>query len=108
MKFHRLLVPLVILVAAVGFASADPVVQGVVDRVSLSQYTHYLSDPDFLYTHDGDNRGYGPQHDLARTNIFNTLVDFGLSTTLDPFSYRGSTYYNVVATKPGSVTPAQS
>jgi hypothetical protein len=108
MNFRRFLAALVVLVAVSSVASADPVVQGIVNQVSQSQYTHYLSDSNFLYTHNGDNRGFGPQHDLARTNIYNTLAGFGLSTTLDPFAYNSHTYYNVVATKTGAVTPGST
>jgi Zn-dependent M28 family amino/carboxypeptidase len=82
-------------------------VQDVVDQVSQVSYTHYLSDDNFLYTHNGDNRGYGPQHDLARTNIYNTFESFGLSTSLDPFVYASQTFYNVVAVHSGLVNPSQ-
>jgi len=75
----------------------------IVDQVSQSSYTHYLDD--LLYTHDGDNRGYGAEHDLARANIFNQFDSYGLNPYLDPFLYNNSTYYNVVATHPGTTRP---
>ena len=76
----------------------------IVDQVSQSSYTHYLDD--LLYTHDGDNRGVlGAEHDPARTNIFNQFDSFGLNPYLDPFQYNSSTYYNVVATRPGTTRP---
>lgn len=84
---------------------------GPIEDVSQASYTSYLgvaapgSPPGILYTHLGDNRGNGPEHDLARTNILNTLLGFGLTTYLDPFVVGGNTYYNVVATKPGLVNP---
>jgi hypothetical protein len=105
MTIHRFLAAFVVLAGLVSAGSAQPSVQSIVNQVDQAQYTHYLSDEGFLYTHNGDNRGYGPQHDLARTNIYDTFAGFGLSTALDPFSYSGSTYYNVVATKLGTVTP---
>lgn len=105
MNFHRFFAGFVVLAGVGSVASAQPSVQDIVNQVSQSQYTHYLSDNNFLYTHDGNNRGFSQQHDLARTNIYNTLSGFGLSTTLDPFSYSSNTYYNVVATKVGAVTP---
>jgi hypothetical protein len=78
----------------------------IVGQVSLSSYTGFLNDS--LYTHNGDNRGIGAtQHDLARTNVFNFLQGDGLSTTLDPFNYLGTTYNNVVGVKPGLVHPEQ-
>ena len=76
----------------------------IVDDVSLASYTGYLDDQ--LYTHTGDNRGLtGAEHDLARDNIEMLLGGFGLATSLDPFTYLGSTYYNVVGVKPGTTRP---
>jgi Zn-dependent M28 family amino/carboxypeptidase len=76
----------------------------IVNSVSQTQYTSYLDNS--LYTHTGDNRGLtGAQHDLAQTNIYNAFQEFGLLTTLDPFTYSGSTYNNVVGLKPGTVNP---
>lgn len=85
--------------AELGAASVSDVVGGV----SQAQYTGYLVDS--LYTHAGDNRGSGAQHDLARTNILSTLQSFGLTTTLWAFAYNSTTYYNVVATKTGTTRP---
>jgi hypothetical protein len=106
MHSRRLFASLAALLVFVASASADPVVQAVVNQVSQTQYTHYLSDENFLYTHNGNSRRYTTQHDLARTNIVNTLTSFGLSPVLDPFTYNSTTYYNVVATTLGAVTPA--
>jgi autotransporter-associated beta strand protein len=80
-------------------------IQDVAGLVSQSAYTdvHVNS----LYTHAGNNRGYGAQHDLARTNIYNAFANFGLNPVLSPFNYYGTTYYNVVATLPGTVNPSQ-
>jgi hypothetical protein len=74
--------------------------------VSESSYRHYLDD--MLYTHDGDARGLlGPEHDLARDNIEMLFNSFGLSVELHPFEYYGQTYYNVIATKTGTLYPDQ-
>jgi autotransporter-associated beta strand protein len=78
-------------------------ISDVVNEVSQSAYTDFLANR--LYTHSGDNRGNGPQHDLARSYIFNTFAGLGLNPVLDPFQYNGSTYNNVVATLPGTVHP---
>ena len=86
-------------------ALAGSEVQQLVDQVSQSSYSQYLND--FLYTHTGDDRGYGAQHDLARANIQSALTGFGLSTSLSGFSYNGGTYYNVVAVQPGKTHPEQ-
>jgi hypothetical protein len=75
-------------------------------QVSQANYKHYLED--LLYTFLGDNRGFGPEHDLARTNIHDTLQSFGLTVTLEPFVYQTVTYYNVVAVQPGTDNTAET
>jgi len=78
----------------------------LVNQVSSTTYTGFLNDA--LYTHTGDNRGIsGAQHDLARTNIVNSFQTYNLQPVLDPFTYSGSTYYNVVGTIPGCLHPEQ-
>lgn len=85
---------------------------GPIEDVSEASYRSFLGEPPpgqpgILYTHLGHNRGLGgPEHDLARTNILNTFLSFGLNAYLDPFTYSGNTYYNVVAVKPGVVNPS--
>ncbi len=74
-----------------------------VGRVSQANYTHVHQD--LLYTHLGDDRGSGPEHDLARDNILTYFQDLGLVTSLDPFSYNSQTYYNVVGVKAGATNP---
>lgn len=85
-------------------------IQDVVDSVSYDSYRSYLGYPgdggNLLFTHAGDSRYYSaPQHDLARANIFSHFSGLGLTTSLDPFTYNGGTYNNVVAVKTGSVRP---
>lgn len=84
-------------------AFAVPAVQDIVEQVSQTTYRHYLDD--MLYTHLGDNRQWGPQHDLARANIYSEFISFGLNTVLHPFSYSGQTYYNVVGVHYGTIRP---
>ncbi len=74
-------------------------------RVREDSYRHYLDD--MLFTHAGDNRGFGPEHDPAQANIVSLLESFGLTVTLHPFTYITETYYNVVGTKVGAVYPYQ-
>jgi Zn-dependent M28 family amino/carboxypeptidase len=90
-------------IAAIAAASAaGDTIQDIVGQVSQASYTDYLNNS--LYTHDGDNRGIGgTEHDLARTNIYNAFSGFGLTTSLDPFTYGGNTYSNVVGVHEGSV-----
>ncbi|MHC4695393.1 MAG: M28 family metallopeptidase [Planctomycetota bacterium] len=74
-------------------------------RVREDSYRYFLDDT--LYTHPGDNRGSGPEHELARDNIFTILTSYGLDVALEPFEYLEDTYYNVVATKVGTTYPGQ-
>lgn len=98
-----ILIWVIITVCIIPVCLEAQVASQIVDQVSQSSYTHYLDD--LLYTHDGDNRGFGAEHDLARTNIFNQFDSFGLNPYLDPFLYNSSTYYNVVAAHPGTTRP---
>jgi hypothetical protein len=105
MKSPRaLVVPCLLLpfVLAASTVAAVPTSE-IVNQIDQSMYQHYLDD--LLYTHPGDNRGFGPEHDLARQNIFDTFVSFGLDVSLDPFPYDLETYYNVVAIKEGQLSP---
>jgi len=72
----------------------------VVTNVNQTTYYSYLND--YLYTHTGDNRGSGTQHNLARNNIQSLFGSFGLQTSLSPFTYGGTTYNNVVGVLPGT------
>ncbi|MHC4698699.1 MAG: M28 family metallopeptidase, partial [Planctomycetota bacterium] len=74
-------------------------------RVNEGSYRHFLDD--MLYTHAGDDRGYGPEHDLARNNIAILMQGYGLTARLERFSYQGEAYYNVVGTKLGTTYPDQ-
>jgi Zn-dependent M28 family amino/carboxypeptidase len=83
--------------------SVVPQQQDIVNQVSQTTYSYYLDE--VLYTHLGDNREWGPEHDLAQSNIYGEFESFGLSTSLHPFEYGGSTYYNVVGAHYGTVRP---
>lgn len=97
-------------ITVVSAATASDEGQAAADQVSETSYRYFLGDNQgvegILYTHAGDDRGYGPEHDLARDNIAAQLESYGLSVVLEPFYY-GGTYYNVVATKLGTVYPDQ-
>jgi autotransporter-associated beta strand protein len=101
----------ILLSAAIGFLFPIAIamaasVQEVVNEVDQSAYADFHANS--LYTHTGNNRGInGPQHDLARNNIYNTFANLGLNPVLNPFTYNSSTYYNVVATLPGAVNPSE-
>ncbi|MCL4197428.1 MAG: M28 family peptidase [Phycisphaerales bacterium] len=97
------------LLAALAAAAAQPAPAGPIEdltaQVSVASYRHILDD--LLYTHPGHNRGYGAEHDLARQNIFDHFTSLGFETSLFPFQYGGSTYYNVVAVHEGFARPEE-
>ncbi|HPP52097.1 MAG TPA: M28 family metallopeptidase, partial [Thermoguttaceae bacterium] len=101
----RMFLAMGLLLGAVAPGLADPI-QALVNQVSETYYTNYLQNG--LYTHQGNNRNDGkPDHDSAKTFIYNTLSGFGLSTGYDNGTYGGAAYSNVVATLPGQVYPQQ-
>jgi hypothetical protein len=75
----------------------------LVAQVSQSNYT--AMHQNLLYTGLGDNRGFGPEHDLAQANIYTYFVGLGLETALEPVLYQGQTYYNVVGVHAGATRP---
>ena len=76
------------------------------DDVSEASYVDFMDN--WLYTHDGDNRGpSGPELILARDNIEYLMDGFGLTVTLEPFTYGGGTYHNVVGTQLCNTYPDQ-
>ncbi|MHC4208351.1 MAG: M28 family peptidase [Planctomycetota bacterium] len=86
-------------------AAASDAGMAAADEVSQASYTDLLDN--WLYTHAGDNRGFGPQHDLAVNNIAALFTSYGLDVELHPFQYSSVTYYNVVATQTGTIYPNQ-
>lgn len=86
-------------------ATASPMGEIAAGLVEQTSYTHFLDD--MLYTHDGDNRGFGPEHNLARDNIAALFESFGLTVSLEPFVYGSGVYFNVVATTLGTAYPNQ-
>ena len=84
--------------------SAGVAVADIVGQVSQASYTDYIEN--LLYTHLGDNRGFGPEHDLARDKILAQMKSLGLKTSLHPFlSSWGTTCYNVVGDLYGTTRP---
>jgi hypothetical protein len=99
-------------VALLPIAAASNEGHAAADQVSEATYRYFLGDNQgvegILFTHASDNRGpNGPDHDPARENIATHLESYGLSVTLEPFTYWGDTYYNVVATQAGTLHPDQ-
>ena len=95
--------------APISATQASPEGHAAADQVTEAGYRYFLGDnlgvPGILFTHAGDNRGFGPQHDLARDNIVAELTSYGLTVELEPFTYSGTTYFNVVATQVGTLYP---
>ena len=76
----------------------------IVNQVSQTRYAAFLNDK--MYAHSGESRYAGTggsQHDAARNNILSAFASYGLSTELEPFKYGAATYYNIVATLPGTI-----
>jgi aminopeptidase YwaD len=101
-----------LVVVAWGLAAAAGSQPGMAaaNQVSQTSYRSFLGDNQgvvgILYTHNGSNRQWGPNHDLARANIVAKFQSYGLPVVQEPFTYSSTTYYNVVATKTGTTHPA--
>ncbi len=91
------------LIASATPAMASDAARVAAAKVSETSYRHFLDD--MLFTHNGDDRGFGPEHDLARDNIATLMESFGLTVSYEAFNYGGGTYFNVVGTKTGTTTP---
>ncbi|MHB0960644.1 MAG: M28 family peptidase [Pirellulaceae bacterium] len=94
--------------------TVSPPILPIVNQVSQSSYEDIHGN--LLYTHLGDNRAVGgPEHDLARDNIYDYFQGLGLTTSLDTISdvedVLGDWYHfdpplvNVVGVKPGVTHP---
>ncbi len=111
MQIARLRISAVLVTAAAvlfsaSLAPASPEGHVAADQVSQGSYMGFMDS--WLYTHNGDSRGPGgAELLLARDNIYFLMDSFGLTVTLEPFTYGGGTYHNVVATQLGSVYPDQ-
>ncbi len=57
---------------------------------------------DALFVRLGDDRGFGPEHDLARANIEAELEAAGVVVSRQAFDYDGEEYFNVVGTQAGT------
>ncbi|UCD75647.1 MAG: M28 family peptidase [Phycisphaerales bacterium] len=91
-----------------GLAAAAPATdEGMAAADEVDQAIYYDLMDNWLYTHAGDDRGYGPEHDLARDNIAFLMESYGLNVTLEPFTYSSTTYYNVVGEMVGTLYPDQ-
>jgi hypothetical protein len=87
-------------------AAASDMGLATASQVSFVQYRDYLDNK--LYTRGSHSRGpFGAAHDPARDNIVALFQSFGLDVTVEPFSWGGGTYKNVVATKWGLVHPSR-
>lgn len=97
------------LVAAVGIAtsaSASDKGMAAADQVSQTSYYGFMNNS--LYTHVGNNRGRTGAHLVpCRNNIQAILQSYGLTVTLEAFTYSGTTYHNVVAKKVGTRYPTR-
>jgi hypothetical protein len=93
-----------LIISGLPYPSAGAATVGeIVNQVSLESYTDYLQNE--LFTHDGAERCFGSQHDLARERITELFESFGLETYLYPFAYQDTTCYNVVSVHRGVSCP---
>ena len=98
----------VCMLGAVFTTEADATIEGMAaaEEVSYSSYYDFMDL--WLYTHTGDNKGpSGPQLVPCRDNIATLMESYGLDVTLEPFTYSGGTYHNVVGTQVGTLYPNQ-
>lgn len=103
------IVSIVSLLTLTGFhdgATATPPGVAISQQVSIAKYQQSLEG--LLYAHLGQSRAFTPEHDLARNNMVALLQSYGLTVTLEPFVYNSVTYYNVVATQPGTSNPNET
>ncbi len=108
MNFLRKMTMLALVGAIVPLSSAFASDLGMVaaNQVSKASYMDFMDT--WLFTHDGDDRGpYGPELIAARDNIAALMTSYGLSVELEPFTYSGTVYHNVVGTKVGTLYPDQ-
>ncbi len=78
--------------------------QQIVDAISEASYEHIHRNE--LFTRAGHNKGInGAEHDLCRDAIRARLDSYGLQTELDPFTYLGQTWNNVIGTQVGVEFP---
>ena len=100
-----------LLFAVISAAAASDEGQAAAGQVSETNYRSILGDnqgvPGILGAHNGLNRLWSANHDTARANIVAKFQSYGLPVELEPFTYSSTTYYNVVATKTGTVLPLQ-
>jgi hypothetical protein len=81
----------------------DPPPLSPAESVDIDNYRRLMEEE--LFTWLGDDRGFGPEHDLARDNIEAELASLGLDVALEPFSWEDQTFHNVVATAHGAAGP---
>lgn len=96
----------VLLVGGCVAAPAEPTLGPPVspaDLIDIDNYRRLMDDA--LYTRLGDDRGYGPEHDLARDNIEDEMVAAGLDVELEAFEHGGDTWFNVVGSRVGTSRP---
>jgi len=85
------------------WGQGTPIGHYAADLADVRTYRYFMEE--MLYAHDGDDRGFGPEHDLCRHNIEELFAHYGLEVSLHPFLWGGTTYFNVVGEVPGITRP---
>ncbi len=80
-----------------------PVPLSPAESVDIDNYRRLMEEE--LFTRLGDDRGFGPEHDLARDAIEAEFAASGLDVALEPFPFQNETFHNVVATQLGASLP---
>ena len=89
--------------SAAAQTAVQPGTAYAVAQVDQAEYEYVHGS--LLYTHDGDDRLFGPEHDLCRDNIQALFQAYGLTTTLNEFEYYSYPGHNVIAEHLGTTRP---
>lgn len=94
-------IPFLMLALVAGGTGASPVIQGLLDELSVSDYQGYVQSLEAF-----DTRYFStPGNDSARLWLSDTFESFGLAVRQDPYIHDGATRYNVEASLTGRVNP---
>jgi hypothetical protein len=81
----------------------DPDIEAAVNSITPAEYASYIQTLQGFLTRYTPTAGYVEARDFLQ----GFFEGQGLEVTLFPFDYRGDTYYNVIAERPGVVSPEE-
>ena len=100
-KSLRIFILLIFWVPVVSAQSLDPFYQSVVSQVSYDSVLSYLEKHESLGVKDPGSQELSD----AGMWLYQKYLDYGYTVQRDSFNFFGSTYFNVVATKTGTLYP---